>query len=377
MERVLMVGPVPPPFGGIASIMHDLVHSNLQDDYEIKVFERIPKERFPPKAQGRVRAIVFRIGRFLRFFSELRKGKYSLVHIHSSDTAEFLGTTVFMLLARVARSRVLLHIQGGDWNEFYTYHSLLRRLCTRVGLYVPHGTVVVHAEWIDRIKEMYPAANVRIIRNLLHDQASCDAGEVEKLRGNLGLSKDNFVIVSVGAVGWRKGSFEILKAVPQIVSEEDSVRFILVGGESKPGDMGRLKQIIDSEKLEQWVRLTGEVERDKIPLYLALGHVFLLPSFIEGMPVSIIEAMRSGLPIISTRVQGIPDIISNRVSGILIDPGNPPQIAESVLLLKRDEQLRRKMAEGARRTFHEQFEFSRGIEEFRALYEEIINSRAK
>ncbi|MBI4963119.1 MAG: glycosyltransferase family 4 protein [Desulfomonile tiedjei] len=377
MERVLMVGPIPPPFGGIASIMDDLVHSSLQEDYDIKIFERIPSESFPPYARGLIRANIFRFKRFWRFFKELRRGNYRLVHIHSSDTAEFLGTTIFMILARVARVRVLLHIQGGDWDEFYTYNSLFRKLYTRVGLYVPEAIVVLWSMWVDKIKEMYPAANVRVIRNLLHDQEPPDASEVERLRGDLGLSKEDFVVVSVGAVGWRKGTFEILKAIPQIVSEEDSIRFVLVGGEGKPGEMAQLKQIIESEKLERWVHLTGEVERDTVPLYLALADLFILPSFIEAMPVSIIEAMRSGLPVISTRVQGIPDTVTDRVTGILIDPGNPQQIAENVLLLKGDDELRMKMAEEGKRLFCERFEFSRGIEELRGLYKEMISSSAK
>jgi glycosyltransferase involved in cell wall biosynthesis len=369
-----MVGPVPPPFGGIASIIDDLVHSSLRDDYDIEVFERIPGEKFPPQASGRIGANLFRIKRFRSFFKQLHSGKHSLVHIHSSDTAEFLGTTIFMILARVAGAKVLLHIQGGDWKEFYTYNSLFRRLYTRLGLYIPDSIVVVHAEWIDRTKEMYPNANVRVIRNLLHDQEPPDPAEVDRLRAKLGLSKDKFVVVSVGAVGWRKGTFEILKAVPRIVSEEDCIRFVLVGGESKPGDMAQLQQIIESEKLEKWVQLIGEVDRNSILPYLALGDVFLLPSFIEGMPVSIIEAMRSGLPVISTRVQGIPDVVKDGLTGLLIDPGNPGQIAGSVLRLKREEQLRRQMAEAARKIFQERFEFSKGIEEFRNLYRGIISA---
>lgn len=374
MERVLMVGPVPPPFGGIASIIDDLVHSTLQDDYEIEIFERIPREKFPSYARGPIKASVFSLKRFMRFFKELRRGKFNLAHIHSSDTAEFLGTTVFMLLARVAGCKVLLHIQGGDWNEFYTYNSLFRKLYTRLGLYVPDAIVVVHAEWIDKIKQMHPDANVRVIRNLLHDQDSPDPAEVKKLRTSLGLSKDDFVVVTVGAVGWRKGTFEILKAIPQVDSEEDSIRFVLVGGESKAGDMAQLKRVIEIEKLEKWVQLTGEVERDKVPLYLALGDLFLLPSFIEGMPVSIIEAMRSGLPAISTRVQGIPDVVVNGVTGMLIDSGSPEQMAANILLLKRDQQLRGKMAEEAKRVFRERFEFSKGVDEFRDLYKEMTGS---
>lgn len=371
MERVIMVGPVPPPYGGVASVMDDLVHSDLQGDYGIGVFPRIPKEKFPPEAHSFWGRNVFRLKRFLNFFHTARRGPYRILHMQSADTSEFLGSTIFMTLARLAGLKVILHIQGCDWERFYPKASLFRKLYTRLGLWVPNRIIVLYGVWVDAIRKMYPTANVRIVKNLLHDQHSPEPAEVDKIRQNLHLTKDDFVVVSVGSVGWRKGTFEILKAVPEIVAQEDSVRFVLVGGEAKPGEMAQLTEIVERENLGRWVRLTGEVARDNVPLYLALGDVYILPSFIEGMPVAIIEAMRSRLPVISTRVQGIPDMMVDRESGILIDPGRPDQIAENVLLLKRDEAFRNKIATGCRKAFEEVFEFSKGIEQIRQVYKEL------
>jgi len=366
-----MVGPVPPPYGGVASVLDDIARSNLQDDYGIRVFPRIPRQNFPSKAQWKLGRNVFRLRRFLSFFHTARRGPYRIMHMQSADTTEFLGSTIFMVLAHLAGLKVILHIQGCDWNLFYPDASLLRKLYTRIGLWIPDRIIVLYGVWVDEIRKMYPKANVRIIRNLLHDQHPPQPEDVRMLRQQLNLNADDFVVVSVGSVGWRKGTFEILKAVPQIVAEEDSVKFVLVGGESQPGEMDRLKHIVAEEHLDKWVHLTGEVPRDRVPPYLALGDAYLLPSFIEGMPVAIIEAMRSGLPVISTRVQGIPDMMVDRESGILIDPGRPDQIAESVLLLKRDEALRSKIAAGSRKAFEEVFEFSKGIEQIRHVYEEL------
>jgi glycosyltransferase involved in cell wall biosynthesis len=351
--------------------LDDIAHSNLQDDYGIHVFPRIPKQNFPGRAQWKLGRNLFRIRRFLNFFHVARKGPYRIMHMQSADTTEFLGSTIFMVLANLAGLKVILHIQGCDWERFYPKTSLLRKLYTRVGLWIPDRTIVLYGVWVDEILKMYPKADVRIIKNLLHDQQPPAPEEVQSLRKQLQLSEDDFVVVSVGSVGWRKGTFEILKAAPQIIAQEDSVKFVLVGGESQPGEMARLRQIVAKEGLEKWVNLTGEVPRDQIPQYLALGDVYLLPSFIEGMPVAIIEAMRSGLPVISTRVQGIPDMMVNLESGILIDPGSPDQIAKSVLLLKRDEAFRRKIAAASRKTFEDVFEFSKGIEQIRQVYKEL------
>jgi glycosyltransferase involved in cell wall biosynthesis len=142
----------------------------------------------------------------------------------------------------------------------------------------------------------------------------------------------------------------------------------LLGGEERPGNMAQLTSIVKEQKIGQWVQLTGELKREKVPAFLGFADIFLLPSFWEGMPVTIIEAMRSGLPIISTPVAGIPDMIENGVSGLLIKPGAPDEIAEAVLMLKQDKSLREKLAAGAKATFEETFESSKVVEELRSLF---------
>ncbi len=363
-----MVGPVPPPYGGIASLMDDIIHSELSTEYSFEVFER--SAGFPADAQGFWRRNIFRLRRFANFFRKVISGRFSFVHIHSADPA-FLGTTILMLLARAAGVKILLHMQGTDWDSFYPDAPWYRRLYTRFGLYLPHTILVLYSLWCDNIKNLGTPARVLILRNLIHSVAPPLHDEVEFTRKSLHLMPDDFVVVTVGTVGWRKGSFEILKAVPQVVSKEPSVRFVMVGGEEKPGEWDELTQIVSRDHLEPWVRMTGEVVREKIPLYLALADVFLLPSFIEGMPVAIIEAMRSGLPVIATRVNAIPDMMEHEISGILINPGNSDEIAGAVLELKTNPMLRDKIALGARSSFNEKFEFSRGLENLRTFYRDL------
>jgi len=175
-------------------------------------------------------------------------------------------------------------------------------------------------------------------------------------------------VVTIGSVGHRKGHFEILKAIPQVVAENNSVRFVFVGGEEQPGELAQVQDAAHREKLDQWVRFTGERDRNDVPAFLGIADVFLLPSFFEGVPITIIEAMRSAVPVVSTRVAGIPDLIENGVSGLLINPGAPREIAEAVLSLSRDDNLRRKLAEGGKASFDEKFEFSKGNAELKELY---------
>jgi glycosyltransferase involved in cell wall biosynthesis len=233
--------------------------------------------------------------------------------------------------------------------------------------------LVLYKVWQTNINRLIPNAEVHVLGNWIEMREAPDSTEVEQVKRDLGISKENFTVITVGFVGWRKGSYDILDAVPLVVQACDSVRFIFVGGEEYPGEIGPFNERVQNENLGKWVLFTGEVPREKVPGYLACADVFLLPSHREGMPISIIEAMRGGVPIISTLVGAIPEMIENGTSGILINPGAPDEIAEAVLSLKRDDSLRRRLAEGSRRAFEEKYEISKGIHELASVYRSMCS----
>ncbi len=188
----------------------------------------------------------------------------------------------------------------------------------------------------------------------------------------MGLTRDEFVISSVGRVGRRKGSFDIVKATTQMLQATREFRILLVGGEEIKGEMDSLKKAIDDSRLSDLIILTDEVNVEDVPIFLGISDVFVLPSYREGMPMSIIEAMRSGKPVVATTVGGIPDMIETGVSGILVEPGAPNEIASAILKLKNDESLRLNMGIGARKAFEAGFETSRVVRKIRRVYEEIF-----
>jgi glycosyltransferase involved in cell wall biosynthesis len=361
-----MVGPVPPPFGGVASVLEDIVHSELTRYYDFEIFERAPTV----PAGGFLQRNLFRLKRILRFFKTVRKGHYRFVHIQASCPA-FMQTTAFVMVARLAQAKVLLHLHGTDWDSFYPAVPWPQKLVTKAGISFSNRIVVLYEDWIKYIKSIKPSADVRVLMNRIHTEISAHPDLIESTRQSLDLTRDDFVVLTVGSVGYRKGHFEILKAVPQVVAENNSVRFVFVGGEEQPGELAQVQEMAHREKLNQWVRFTGERDRNDVPTFLEMADVFLLPSFFEGVPITIIEAMRSAVPVISTRVAGIPDLIENGVSGLLINPGSPHEIAEAVLSLSRDDVLRRKLAECGKASFDEKFEFSRGNAELKELYDSM------
>ena len=348
--------------------MEDILHSELSNEYKIDVLSGpVP---YPPWARMILTRSLFRIWWIIAFLVQAITGGYDVIHIQSSGSG-FLGNAIYALLARLTPAKVLFHLHGTDWDYFYTSSSPTRRRLIRWGLSVPHCIVVLYSLWAERLRGIGLKQPITVVRNFVHDRPPPDQALVMRTRTELGLSDTDFVVLFVGSVGWRKGVFDILKAAPVVASHDDSIRLVLAGGEEDPGEMNQVLDIVRTENLDRWVKVLGEIERSSVPTLLGTADLFLLPSYIEGMPISIIEALRAAVPVISTPVGGIPEMIEDRISGILIMPGQPEEIAQGVLNLRRDESLRARLGAAGRGVFVVKFEYSKGIDEIRDLYRSL------
>lgn len=153
--------------------------------------------------------------------------------------------------------------------------------------------------------------------------------------------KENYTdrnVLFLGRLGERKGSYDLLKAIPAILKEVPDAHFYL-GGD---GDIDQSQKIIDENGLSTHVELLGWVRDGEKEEYLKKCSTFILPSYHEGMPMSVLEAMSYGLATISTNVGGIPQIIENRANGIRIDAGDIVAINDNLVAILSNSTLRSK-----------------------------------
>ena len=145
-------------------------------------------------------------------------------------------------------------------------------------------------------------------------------------------------ILFVGRLHPVKGVQYLLQAMQMVHEEVPGAKLILVGdGEERES----LEKLTDSLGIRECVEFVGGVPHEKIPDYMHHADVFVLPSLSEGFGIVNLEAMACGLPIVATRVGGIPDIIEDGTNGYLVDTMNQEQLAEALLKLLQDEKLRR------------------------------------
>lgn len=195
----------------------------------------------------------------------------------------------------------------------------------------------------------------------------------ETARTKLKISPQEKVILFVGRIITLKGVEYLVEAFLTVKKKIQNVKLFLLGeGEQ----FQEVQSIVKKSKLVNEVIFTGNVPVEDIPCYMAASDIFVLPSLSEGFPLVIIEAMASGLPIVATKVTGLPEIVKDGENGFLVEAKNPDQIAEKVLLLLKDDNLRERISK-INKERSKEYSLENVVDKLEKIYLEIINKNKK
>ena len=306
------------PKGGIAQVVN--TYSGMYP-----IFNHVATVNsglFPKK----VLIVIVAILKFLYFclFKDIR-----IVHIHGASNNSFRRKRVFIYIAKIMRKRIVYHIHGAEYKEFY-----LRNSSSVESVFSKVDVVVALSEsWRLFFEGQAGHSKVRVIENVV-------SPPVYSMFESDGLVHFLFL----GELGKRKGVYDLLEAISEIRSTLANKAKFHIGGNGEVKEIERRIQQLDLEGL---VTFEGWVSGEKKIQLLSLADVYILPSYNEGLPVSILEAMSYRLPIISTPVGGIPEVVKQGENGFLIKPGDKSAIAEAILVMTMNEDFRRAAGENS------------------------------
>ena len=188
---------------------------------------------------------------------------------------------------------------------------------------------------------------------------------------SLGLSSEDFVISIIGRLSKEKGHEVFLKAVKEITPDKEHIKFLIVG-DGPLQDF--LSTMIKEFNLSGNVIFTGV--RQDMPFIYASTDILVNSSYIEGLPMTILEAMASRVPIIATRVGGVPQVIHHGKNGILLEPGNVQELVEAIKDLMGNPSKRESLAQQAYNDVFAHFSAERMANDYREIYKEVLNSNS-
>jgi glycosyltransferase involved in cell wall biosynthesis len=327
--RILVSGHLPPPLGGVATYYQSLLNSSLPQQVDLCFVETSSQRRtLSQSGIFTFSNLISAITDCGRFTKAVIKHRPQLTHIGTAFGLSYVKHSVCVLIARLFGSRVLLHPHCG-FSALYTNQPRWWQWFFRRIIRFTNGVVSLSSEW-NQLITIVPGCAVYYLPNAIdltaYRTATLKRRVVEQ---NPPLLK----VLYLGYLGKAKGSFDLVEAAKEILAKNIPVKIDLVGEELAKGEVERLKKQIDQTGLGNVVSLHPPVIGSKKIEMLLEADIFIYPSYGEGMPIAVIEAMASGLPIISTRVGGLPDLVKDGINGILVEAGHPDQLVRAILYL--------------------------------------------
>jgi glycosyltransferase involved in cell wall biosynthesis len=166
-------------------------------------------------------------------------------------------------------------------------------------------------------------------------------------------------IICVGRLVGAKGQHVLLAAFRKLLSEGRNVRLRLIG---KGPERNSLEAAADEYGIKDAVIFEGAVGIARVREALEQATVFTLPSFAEGIPVALMEAMAMEIPVVSTTIAGIPELIRHEVDGLLVSPSDDAQLADALARLIDDHELRRRLGRSGRMRVQESYDLHKSIQ---------------
>jgi len=352
-----MVGPMPqPPFtGGIRSLLYSLSQSRVLADYGVDFLDN----DIPDKVRTEKPRLFFTLRFLACLLAKLITFRYRLVHIHCSDRRSFYEKSAFMLCCRFFGARTVLHIHTGRFPGFYEQSGWKALVCFLLNR---SSAIITTSGETRRFFRQTCKSQVFQVPNcvspIFYDTKPLPVQE----------RRD---ILYLGYLNPAKGIFELLEAVKIIRKLGYQNRVLLVGGEQVPGTVDRVRSFISGEGIEG-VGLVGEATPEEVAEYCRSSAIFVLPSYSEGLPISMLEAMALGLPVVASRVGGIPEVVTEEENGILVSPRDVEGLARALARLLEDPGLRLRMGRSNREKVRENFSAKSTAEKIVEIYDKVL-----
>jgi glycosyltransferase involved in cell wall biosynthesis len=357
-HRVVLVGKGPPDRGGIAAFLVDLQKSDLRARHELRL---VNLYQDGDRAGGRLTAanVTRTLGDAGRVWRAARGAE--LVHIHTALVPLVTLARVgwLSLAGRLAGARVLVHVHSGMVEPWLARRP--RRILARLALAAAHCVVTVSSGSEAALKAALSGGRVRLVYNGV-DLAAYDAGPAH----------DPPRILFAGVLTPRKGVIDLLQASRLLLDRGVAHELLLAGGTPEEGARIEAEVRQAASTTAPAARFLGPQPHEEMPALYREADVFCLPSWWEAMPLTILEAMAAGLPVVATAVGDIARMVEDGVTGRLVTPNRPQALADALEPLLRNVERRRAMGRMAAQRVSDRFSIAGTAAALDRLYREVL-----
>ena len=347
--------------GGIRAVINNYLESGIYDGYnfyfisthdEVSVLKRI---------------CMFVLS-FFKLLFYVVFGVVQVVHVHGSYKGSIWRKFILISFVKMFKVKTVFHLHGSEFKKHYDQGGFIYKAIVKKVLNISDRVFVLSETWkLMLVKEVGVKGDVVIVNNFpSNEYESCGDGN--------SYSNDTVKLLFLGFLGARKGIYDLIEAVCRLSKNEKLDFHLYVGGN---GEIDEVQKIIDNRNISEKITLLGWVSGEEKKKYLSECDVFVLPSYNEGLPISILEAMAAKKAVISTSVGGIPDLIENGKSGILVPAGNVDILSENIKDICLNHEKRQNMALKGYQVYKNYYSSDVVREQVRDQYAELLRDKFK
>jgi glycosyltransferase involved in cell wall biosynthesis len=338
----------------------------LKEEYQLIPFYKIRKYGKSKRARFNLLNLFYLFKHLINWCIKLFTYKPDIAHYPITSYWNLEKSLLFLKVAGFFGAKKIGHLHGGAFLDFWEEISELRRKTNLRELNNLDVLIVASNYWKKVLEEKCGIkTKIEIIPNPIDKSFEKEALNFRKPNGNF--------LLYMGRIDINKGILDLIESA-NLLKDRIKLKFVLAGRIEKKENLNICKNLIEKYNLESKVKIIGEVtEEEKIRLF-GDASIFILPSYVENLPLVVIEAASASLPIIATPVGGLSDFFKHNQSIIFVTPGDINQIAEAIENLSKDYKKRERLGKAAREVFLKSFSRKRIMSSLSKVYKNILEN---
>lgn len=291
----------------------------------------------------------------------------NIIHTHWTTPSGFVG----VYLKKFIKVAIVCNLMGSDINTYPNY-DIYSKFLTRKVINKSDRLISVSKSLKRKAETLgKPKCPINVVYMGIDTKNVCyDMRYREIIRKQYNILEQEKIIMFIGHIITSKGIWELLKVFRKMDKENINVKLFLIGSGK---ELNRAKHFCKINRINHRVEFIGRVMHKEIGKWLSACDIFVLPSYTEGLPNVVVEAMACKRPVIATQIGGIPEIIVDNKNGILIPPKDMQALYSKIMLLCKNYKIAKDLGNAGYDTVIGKFSWDKSAEQIADIYKEILN----
>ena len=349
MVKILMCGSALTVKGGMVSVAKNYLQYPYWKGYQLSYIST-------HKEINKYLLVLYFVMRYMQIVWLALFGNYKIVHLHIAERGSFYRKAILALTLKSIGKKVILHHHHAEFEEFYDSLSARKKNFVKTVFERVDLNIVLGTYFIPLIIDKAPKARVKVLHNAV---ATYPQNQYNKEARN---------ILFLGKLCKRKGIYDLLACIKELDSKMDvDIRFFLCGN----GDIEDVKNRIRALNISHRITHIGWCNEEERMVFMSKSMLHVLPSYNEGLPMSILETMAYGIPTVSTHVAAIPEMLHDGENGFLVNPGDVTDLSNKLYQLIIDKELREKFSENAYQASISEYSLDMHVKDLKNIYDSL------